>query len=247
MKHKPDQPSANGILPKHIAIIMDGNGRWARERGLRRVKGHEEGINSVREVTETCSAMKIRQLTLYAFSAENWKRPKTEVFYLMSLLERYLIHERPTIMKDNIRFTAIGRLNKLPAGVRRELKNTSEVSARNTGMVMCLALNYGGRTEIADAARSLAKAVDAGELNPSRITPRVFAKHLYDPQMSDPDLLIRTAGEMRWSNFLLWQASYAEFFVSNVFWPDFREPQLMEAIEAYRQRERRFGGLSRKP
>jgi len=232
-----------GALPRHVAIIMDGNGRWARQRNLPRTKGHQEGAESVREITEACAEMGLEQLTLYAFSVENWKRPKREVDYLMRLLARFLRGQRKTIMKNNVRFAVIGEIAGLPEGVRREIEITRRESGRNTGLRLCLALNYGGRREIVEAARQLAGRVSRGELGADQITEEAFSQALYTAGMSDPDLLIRTAGEQRVSNFLLWQISYAEFYFSPVCWPDFRRPQLEEALLAYTQRERRFGGV----
>ncbi len=222
---------------------MDGNGRWARERNLPRVKGHEEGIKSVREIVNVCGDLGIEQLTLYAFSVENWKRPKSEVDFLMRLLQRFLRRERKTMMKNSIRFAAIGDIEGLPEGVQGEIGRTLQQTQNNTGPVLCLALNYGGRREIVHAAQRLARRAVEGELNAGEITEDVFAGELYTAGMSDPDLLIRTAGEQRVSNFLLWQISYAEFYFTPVCWPDFRRPQLEEALLEYTQRVRRFGAV----
>jgi undecaprenyl diphosphate synthase len=230
-------------IPAHIAIIMDGNGRWARQQGLQRVLGHESGAETVREITRECSRLGVGRLTLYAFSAENWKRPEHEVRYLMSLLKKYLVSERREIMDNNIRFTAIGRLHELPDDVRRELSQTIEMSARNTGMVLCLALAYGGRVEIVDAVRRLARDVQEGRCRPEEIDERAIARYLYDPGAPDPDLLIRTGGDLRVSNFLLWQISYTELWVTPVKWPEFKREHLHEAIREYSQRDRRFGGI----
>jgi len=230
-------------LPRHVAIIMDGNGRWARAGGLARVRGHAAGVESVRTITRACAHRKLDQLTLYAFSEENWKRPRREVDLLMRLLRRFLITERREIMNNRIRLTAIGRLDRLPEPVRRELDKTREMSADNDGMVLCLALSYGGRQELVDAMRAIARRVRRGELDPDAITEEVVTAHLYQPEMPPPDLLIRTAGEMRVSNFLLWHISYSELHVTETCWPDFREPQLEEAFENYARRERKFGGL----
>ena len=230
-------------LPRHIAIIMDGNGRWAKERGLTRNRGHREGVNSVREITRECAGLGIKQLTLYAFSAENWKRPKTEVNFLMRMLARFLVRERKEIMDNNIRLAAIGRLHELPKGVQKELRETIEMSKDNKGMTLCLALNYGGRTEIADAAARIAVDVKNGGIKPADITEEMFDGYLYTSGMPEPDLLIRTSGEMRISNFLLWQMSYTEFYVTKVCWPDFRKRELMKAIRDYCKRRRRFGGI----
>ncbi len=232
--------------PQHVAIIMDGNGRWAKSRGLRRTRGHAEGVESVRTITRAGARRKLGQLTLYAFSEENWKRPRHEVGLLMRLLRRFLIGERAEIMDNNIRLTAVGRLHRLPADVRRELDKTRELSADNTGMVLNLALSYGGRQEIVDALRAIARRVVAGELTPDDITEGAVTAHLYQPDMPPPDLLIRTAGEMRVSNFLLWQISYTELHVAPECWPEFREEHLDRAFAAYRQRVRKFGGLAGK-
>ena len=235
--------SGKECIPTHIAIIMDGNGRWARQRGLIRIRGHEKGTESVREITRECAKKHLKQLTLYAFSSENWKRPKREVNLLMKLLKEYLIKERKEIEENNIRLTAIGRINELPEDVQRELTISMEESKNNTGMVLCLALNYGGRTEIVDAAKEIMRKVKEGKLRLDEITEETFREHMYMPDMPDPDLLIRTGGEMRISNFLLWEVSYAELWVTPVYWPDFRKTHLEEAIRDYANRERRFGGL----
>ncbi len=235
--------SGNGHFPSHIAIIMDGNGRWARRRGLVRIRGHKEGVESVREITRECAKKHLKQLTLYAFSQENWKRPKREVNLLMKLLKEFLIRERKEIEENNIRLAAIGRISGLPEDVQRELAISIEESRDNTGMVLCLALNYGGRSEIVDAAKMIAKNVKSGKMGVEEITEETFKKFLYTGEMSDPDLLIRTGGEMRVSNFLLWEISYTELWVTPVCWPDFRKEHLEEAIKDYAHRERRFGGL----
>lgn len=235
--------SGKECIPAHIAIIMDGNGRWARQRGLIRIRGHEKGTESVREITRECAKKHLKQLTLYAFSSENWKRPKREVNLLMKLLKEYLIKERKEIEENNIKLTAIGRINELPEDVQRELAISMEESKNNTGMVLCLALNYGGRTEIVDAAKEIMRKVKEGKLRLDEITEETFREHMYMPDMQDPDLLIRTGGEMRISNFLLWEVSYAELWVTPVYWPDFKKTHLEEAIRDYANRERRFGGL----
>jgi undecaprenyl diphosphate synthase len=230
-------------LPNHIAIIMDGNGRWARRKGFIRVRGHEEGVKSVREITTECAKKHIGQLTLYAFSNENWKRSKTEVKFLMRMLKKYLIEERKIIEDNNIILKAIGRIEALPEDVQRELFISIEESKNNTGMVLCLALNYGGRTEIADAARNMAEDVKRRKLAIQDISEDTFESYMYTSEMSDPDLLIRTGGEMRVSNFLLWEISYAELWFTHVYWPEFRKKHLEEALGDYAKRERRFGGL----
>jgi undecaprenyl diphosphate synthase len=231
-------------LPAHIAVIMDGNGRWARQRGLPRIQGHAQGVYSVRATVEECCRLGIGQLTLYCLSSENWKRPQTELDFLMALLEQYLVEERAEIMEQNIRFTTIGRRSELPAAVLREIDENIRMTRDNTGMVLCLAINYGSRTEIVDAVRSLAEQVRAGDLRPEQIDERAVSEALYTAGMADPDLLIRTANEMRVSNFLLWQISYAEIWVTDRCWPDFDAALLRQALADYARRERRFGGLT---
>jgi len=243
VKETPVRPDLGGPFPEHIAIIMDGNGRWASERGMRRVLGHREGITSVREITTECARMGVKSLTLYAFSVQNWKRPPTEVRFLMRLLRRFLITERETLMENDVRLRGIGRLEDLPADSLAALRMTQQITAKNTGMILRLALSYGGRTELADAAQALAKDVQQGKLDPAEIGDETLRDYLYDPTTPDPDLLIRTAGEMRLSNFLLWQISYSEIHVSPVCWPEFRRPQLMTALREYASRVRKFGGL----
>lgn len=231
-------------LPRHVAIIMDGNGRWAKKRGLPRVEGHRRGVKSVRSTIEESCRLGIGQLTLYCLSSENWKRPKTELEFLMMLLRQYLIEERAEIMEQNIRFTVIGRRDGIPDKVQHEMDENIRLSAGNTGMVLCLAINYGARTEIIDAVRHLAEQVREGKLAPDDIDETSINDSLYTGGMPDPDLLIRTAGEMRVSNFLLWQISYAELWVTDKCWPDFDAATLHQALRDYAQRERRFGGLS---
>jgi len=230
-------------LPKHIAIIMDGNGRWAQLRGLPRVEGHQRGTQSVRATVEECCRLGIEQLTLYCLSVENWKRPQLELDFLMALLHQYLLEERAEIMEQNIRFTTIGRRDGLPEEVLREIDENIRLSSKNTGLTLCLAINYGGRTELIDAARALARQVQEGSLTPEQIDETAFDAALYTAGMPDPDLLIRTAGEMRVSNFLLWQISYAELWVTERCWPEFDAATLQEALRDYARRERRFGGL----
>ncbi|MCP5008084.1 MAG: isoprenyl transferase [Planctomycetes bacterium] len=230
-------------LPNHIAIIMDGNGRWARRKGFLRIKGHEEGVKSVREITTECAGMHIEQLTLYAFSNENWKRSRTEVNFLMKMLKKYLIEERKTIDENNIVLKTIGQIGALPEDVQEELSISIEKSKGNTGMVLCLALNYGGRTEIIDAAKRLVEDTENGKITHQAVNEILFKSYLYTSDMSDPDLLIRTGGEIRVSNFLLWEISYAELWFTPVYWPEFRKKQLEEALNGYAKRERRFGGL----
>ncbi|HXG11861.1 MAG TPA: isoprenyl transferase [Gemmataceae bacterium] len=234
-------------LPAHVAIIMDGNGRWAQQRGLPRIEGHRRGAQAVRRTVEECCRLGIRQLTLYCLSVENWKRPRVELDFLMALLHRYLLEERAEIMAQNIRFTTIGRRSDLPPEVLAELDENINLSRDNTGMVLCLAINYGGRTELVDAMRSLAEQVRRGALEPEQIDEEVINNALYTAGMPDPDLLIRTAGEMRVSNFLLWQISYAELWVTDLCWPDFDRTTLHAALRDYAGRERRFGGLNSAP
>jgi undecaprenyl diphosphate synthase len=231
-------------LPGHVAIIMDGNGRWARQRNLPRVQGHAQGVHSVRATVEECCRLGIQQLTLYCLSSENWKRPQKELDFLMALLEQYLIEERQEILDQNIRFSVIGRRVELPAAVLREIDENIRLTRDNTGMMLCLAINYGGRTELIDAVRSLAEQVRDGKLRPDQIDEAVISSALYTTGMPDPDLLIRTAGEMRVSNFLLWQISYAELWVTDRCWPDFDTTTLRQALRDYAHRERRFGGLT---
>jgi undecaprenyl diphosphate synthase len=224
-----------------VAIIMDGNGRWARERGLPRARGHEKGSETVKVVTEEAMRLGIEQITLYTFSAQNWGRPSREVQGLMRLLHKYLVNERDKLMEHGIRLAAIGRRDKIPRKVLRELEITEQISAANDQFTLCLALNYGAHEEIVDAVRGIAADAVAGKLSPSRIDERTISRYLYTAGMPDPDLLIRTAGEMRVSNFLLWQISYAELYVTSVCWPDFDEEQLHEALRAYARRKRTYG------
>jgi undecaprenyl diphosphate synthase len=230
--------------PRHIAIIMDGNGRWARRQNLPRIAGHERGVDSVRRVTEEAARLKIEQLTLYCLSSENWKRPQTEINFLMHLLEQYMIEERATIMGNNVRVRMLGRRDDIPEQVLAELDKTVDMSRANSGMWLNLAINYGGRAELVDAMRNIARRVQASQLAPPDISAGTIEDHLYTAGMPDPDLLIRTAGEMRISNFLLWQISYAEIWVTDKCWPEFDEATLHEAIRGYASRERRFGGLT---
>jgi undecaprenyl diphosphate synthase len=226
-------------LPRHVAVIMDGNGRWAAQRHLPRVEGHRAGIESVRDVVESSARLGIQVLTLYAFSVENWKRPVTEVSTLMSLLKRYLRLELKTLLSNNIRFRVIGREDELAPDIRRELAMAAEKTASNTGMLFNIALNYGGRAEIVEAARLLL----AEGVNPADLDEQRFAANLYTAGQPDPDLLIRTSGEMRVSNFLLWQIAYAEIWVTDTLWPDFRKRDLLAAILDYQKRDRRYGGI----
>jgi undecaprenyl diphosphate synthase len=238
----PDVPLTR--RPRHIAVIMDGNGRWAQRQGLPRIEGHRRGVTSVRNTVEECARLGIEQLTLYCLSSENWKRPPLELEFLMHLLEQYMIEERSVIMRQNIVVKIIGRREGIPERVQQEMDKTIALSARNTGTRLCLAINYGGRGEMVDAVRRIATDVQSGQLTPSAIDEATVASYLYTSGMPDPDLLIRTAGEMRISNFLLWQISYAELWVTDYCWPEFGIEQLHEAIRSYASRDRRFGGLS---
>jgi undecaprenyl diphosphate synthase len=235
-------------LPAHIAVIMDGNGRWAKKRSLPRAAAHRAGAEAVRVTVETCAQMRIRALTLYAFSAENWKRPRTEVDTLWRLLRLYIRKELPTLQKSNVRLTAIGRLDGLPAVAREELDSAIRTTSANNGLRVILALNYGGRNELVDAFNALVdEARQEGQLTALRVDEEKIAAHLYTADLPDPDLLIRTSGEMRVSNFLLWQIAYAELYVTDVLWPDFKRADLLRAILDYQKRDRRFGGLSASP
>lgn len=232
-------------IPRHVAIIMDGNGRWARSRGLPRVKGHEVGAESVREIVRACRRMGVQALTLYSFSTENWARPQEEVSALMALLRRFLLTERREILDNGIRFQAIGELHRLPTYVRGPMELLAADSRRpNTMMTLTLALSYGSRTEIVDAMRAIARAVQAGKLRPEDIAESTISDHLYTAGLPDPDLLIRTSGELRISNFLLWQLAYTEIYVTQRPWPEFREPELVEAFRDFSSRERRYGKTS---
>jgi len=230
--------------PRHIAIIMDGNGRWAQRQGLPRIEGHRHGVMSVRAITEECSRLGIGHLTLYCLSSENWKRPPAELEFLMHLLEQYMIEERTTILRNNIRVTTIGHREDLVPDALREIDKTIAMSAANTGLHLCLAINYGARREMVDAIRAIARGAQDGVLDAAAIDEATIDRHLYTAGTPDPDLLIRTAGEMRVSNFLLWQISYAEIWVTQRCWPDFREADLHSAIRDFAARERRFGGLN---
>jgi undecaprenyl diphosphate synthase len=230
--------------PRHIAVIMDGNGRWAQSQGLPRIEGHRRGVASVRAITEECARLKLGQLTLYCLSSENWKRPQHELDFLMHLLEQYLVEERVTLLREKIRLKVIGRREGIPQSCQKEMDRTIEMTAGHTGLTLCLAINYGARGEIADAVRALATDVQAGRLDPAAIDEASIEARLYTAGMPDPDLLIRTAGEMRISNYLLWQISYAEFWVTETCWPEFREADLHAAIRDFAARNRKFGGLN---
>lgn len=235
--------TSNLKVPRHVAIIMDGNGRWAKERGLPRRQGHRAGAESVRDAVETCKELGIKHLTLYAFSWENWNRPATEIKALMELLERFLKQKTPEIDKQGVRLHAIGRLDALPTSCRNQLDRSMAQTAGNRDLDLILALSYGSREEIVDAARSIAEEAVAGRLDPSKIDPDTISSHLYTSKFPDPDLLIRTSGELRLSNFLLWQISYAEIVITRKYWPDFRRTDLHEAVVEYSRRHRRFGAL----
>ena len=230
--------------PRHIAIIMDGNGRWARSRDLPRIEGHRRGVASVRRTVEEAARLHLDQLTLYCLSSENWKRPQHELDFLMHLLQQYMIEERQTIMSQGVVVKTIGRRDGIPVEVQDEIDKTIEMSSRNSGTTLCLAINYGARTEIVDAVKQIVVDVQAGKLSADEVDESSITSRLYTSEMPDPDLLVRTAGEMRISNYLLWQISYAELWVTQKFWPDFQETDLHLAIQDFAGRERRFGGLS---
>ena len=230
-------------MPRNIAIIMDGNGRWAKQKGLPRVEGHREGGKTVEKIAQCCVDFGIASLTLYSFSIENWKRPKVEVNALMHLYTQYLIEIRTTLMKNNVKLVHLGRLAGLPDSVQKELGKTMEMTKANTGMILALALNYGGRAEIIDATQKIAQEYKNGKLRLRDIDEQCISRHLYTAGLAEPDLLIRTANEMRISNFLLWQISYSEFYVTKTLWPDFKKSSLEKAILAYAKRNRRFGTI----
>ena len=229
-------------LPRHVAVIMDGNGRWAQRKHLPRPAGHRSGTQTARTTIETCARLNIEALTLYAFSVENWRRPKTETDFLMQLLREYLRQEMPLIQRNNIRMRFLGRASELPAGVQQDMRDAVEKTAKNTGMVLCLALNYGGRAEIVDALNEIIaqRSVDGLKMP---VTEEEVARHLYTAGLPDPDLLIRSSGEMRVSNFLLWQIAYAVILVTETLWPDFNRARLLEAFVEFQSRERRYGGI----
>src|SRR5450755_4753122 len=235
-------PSAK-LVPRHVAIIMDGNGRWAKSRGLPRIKGHEAGAKAVRECVEGCGDLKIEYLTLYAFSAENWQRPKSEVFALMRLLDKFLKEKTPELIEKNVRLQAIGRLTNLPEACQKQLHKSIEATAGNNGLTLILALSYGGRLEIIDGIKSLLRQIDSGHIDRAMIDVDMFSKHLYTRYYPDPDLLVRTSGEMRLSNFLLWQLSYTEMYVTPKLWPDFSKKDLFDAVEDFGHRNRRYGAV----
>ncbi len=236
-------PLAKAMLPTHVAIIMDGNGRWAKQRSLPRVEGHRNGAESVRTIVRAAGEIGIKYLTVYAFSVENWSRPKEEVDTLMKYLDRYLRSEVGELDRCNVRLEVIGQIYRLPEFVQQQLNKTIEILSKNTGLTVIMALSYGGRTEIVDAVRNIATEAKQGKLDPEEINEQTIAQHLYTKNIPDPDLLIRTSGEMRVSNFLLWQISYAELVVTPTLWPDFRKPQFFDALEEYARRHRRFGAV----
>lgn len=231
-------------LPKHIAVIMDGNGRWAKQKGKNRIFGHKNGVNAVREVSEACAELGVNYLTLYAFSSENWNRPKLEVAALMELLVRTIGSETKTLMKNNIRLNTIGSIDTLPSRAQEQLNKVKEETKNNSRLTLTLALSYGGRAEIVDACKKIATQVKKGKISEQDITASTINMHLYDPEIPDPELMIRTSGEYRISNFLLWQAAYTEFYFTEEFWPDFNKESMYKAILAFQARERRFGKTS---
>lgn len=229
------------VMPRHVAVIMDGNGRWARQQGRERTYGHAMGAKTVRAIVTESARLELEVLTLYSFSVENWNRPADEVEFLMELYVEYLIKERQEMMENNVKFRQIGRREGLPQPVLDELDRTTQETAKNTGLTLCLAINYGSRAEITDAVRDIAQQVHRGEIDPASITEQTISDHLYTHGLPDPDLLIRTAGEMRVSNYLLWQISYAELYVSDVCWPQFTVEEFHKSLHAYAQRTRKFG------
>lgn len=230
-------------LPEHLAVIMDGNGRWAQRRHLPRVAGHRAGVKAAREIIETCARLKLPCLTLYAFSLENWRRPQAEVDFLMRLLREYLKRELPSIHKNNIRLLIIGRSEQLPEAVRKDIQSAMGLTAKNTGMKLVVALNYGGRAELVDAFNTILQQVRSNGMAAFEADEQTISEHLYTAGLPDPDLLIRTSGEMRVSNFLLWQIAYAEIYVTETLWPDFSRARLLQALVDFQKRERRYGGL----
>ena len=236
-------PEAKSQLPQHVAVIMDGNGRWAKSRHLPRVEGHRRGADSAREIIRTAGELGIKYLTLYAFSAENWNRPKDEVDALMKYLVHYLKTETKELDKSNVKLEVIGQIYRLPENVQEQLQKSITTLSKNNGLTLVMALSYSSRIEIIEAVRAIAQKVKAGKLDPADINERVFSENLWTRHVPDPDLLIRTSGEMRVSNFLLWQISYAELVITPTLWPDFRKPQFCEALEEYARRHRRFGGV----
>jgi len=248
LKSKPSSPAYTDLdpqnLPFHVAIIMDGNGRWAKKRLLNRIKGHEKGSETVRTIVRACREIGIHILTLYAFSTENWRRPKTEIVALMALLKQFLISEQKEMLENNIRLNTIGQTERLPEDVRRQLQSSMAVTQKNDGLILNLALSYGGRDEIVKAVKEIAKKAVDGRIDPDSITPDLISDHLYTGKMPDPDLLIRTSGEMRISNFLLWQVAYSEIYITDTLWPDFGKDEFVRILRNYQQRERRFGEVT---
>jgi undecaprenyl diphosphate synthase len=236
-----DPPLRSDRMPRHVAVIMDGNGRWAQSRGQSRIEGHREGLESVRAVVRAAGDLGIETLTLYAFSLENWNRPQAEVTELMRLLDHYLDVELEEVIRNDIEVRVIGRLDRIPSGVRGRLESAIERTRGNRSMRLVFALSYGGRAEIVDAARKLLRDAELGKVDPDRLDEKTFAAYLYDPELPDPDLLIRTGAESRVSNFLLWQIAYSEIYTTDTMWPDFREKHLRDALIDYQRRERRFG------
>lgn len=236
-------PEAKASLPQHVAVIMDGNGRWAKERGLPRIEGHRQGAESARAIIRAAGELGVKYLTLYAFSVENWNRPKDEVDALMKYLVHYLKTETSELNKNNVKLEVIGQIYRLPENVQEHLRKSIQTLSKNNGLTLIMALSYGGRTEIVDAVRAIGEKVKQGRLDPADINEQVVSQHLYTRSWPDPDLLVRTSGEMRVSNFLLWQISYAELVITPTLWPDFRKPQLCAALEEYARRHRRFGGV----
>jgi undecaprenyl diphosphate synthase len=232
-------------LPAHIAIIMDGNGRWAKKRNLPRVEGHRVGIDNIRDIIKAAEELKLGYITFFAFSTENWKRPKHEVSMLMISLERFLKKEMQDLNERNIRFKAIGRAEPVPQKLQRDLKDAQELTKNNTGLTVILAFNYGSRAELVDAAKKISQSVQKGDINLAEIDEHLFAKFLYTAGIPDPDMLIRTSGEMRISNFLLWQLSYAELYFTKTYWPDFKKVDLIKAIKDFQKRDRRFGDIKK--
>ncbi len=236
-------PEARELLPLHVAIIMDGNGRWAKGKHLPRIEGHRRGVESARAIIRTAGELGVKYLTLYTFSAENWNRPQSEVEAIMKYLAYYLKKEVRELNKNNVRLEAIGQIHRLPEAVRNQLEKSKQALDKNNGLTLVLALSYGSRAEIVDATRAIAEKANSGEIDPQEIDEQLIADHLHTKHIPDPDLLIRTSGEMRLSNFLLWQISYSEVVITPTLWPDFRRPQFIDAIEEYARRHRRFGLL----
>lgn len=246
MKSEPNMASDldPSKLPAHVALIMDGNGRWAKKRLLNRVKGHEKGSQAVRTIVTTAARLGISTITLYAFSTENWARPEAEVNALMKLLKKYMVSERPTFMENNIRLNILGQKERLPNEVQETMDETLEMTSDNSGLLLNLALSYGSREEITSAVRAISRKARKLLIDPEEITPEMVSDHLYTKGMHDPDLIIRTSGEYRLSNFLLWQAAYAEIYISNTLWPDFSEKEFIDILKNYQNRDRRFGKVA---